>query len=143
MFYNFAQQNSERDLISNDTICSTLIIEESTEELAFKRLNALLKGIDTLDYWKLTKTYDINKYENNPYNFKYSLYRNEPEELKEKFPKLKMRFSKIVGVPMMLNVSVNGIKHIEEICKINVAVDGRWTKPEYRVYYLNGKIFEF
>lgn len=153
-FYEFSQNNSGGSFDSNDKLCHWLIIEANDEEHAIEIAESL--GC----YWNgVDKGLDCeccgNRWYPYPYEIKIdkgyplSEYNSNLEYVKEKYknfsfleePKI---VEKKIGKTLYTNVEASiKLENIEDYAELLSKLYGGWTKPDTRIFYLDGSISEF
>jgi hypothetical protein len=153
-YYEFSQNNSGGSFYCNDKLCHRLIIEANNEEQAISIAeslgcywNGVEEGQDCSccgDRWypytneiKIDGGYPITEYNSN-IEFVNEKYKNfsflqEPKVVDKK-----------IGKTLYTNVEASiKLENIEDYAELMSKLYGGWTKPDTRIFYLDGSVSEF
>lgn len=153
-FYQFSQNNSGGSFDSDDKLCHRLIIEANDEDQATSIAeslgcywNGVDKGLDCEccgDRWdnypdeiKIDKGYPISEYNSNleyvKEKYKNFSFLEEPKIVEKK-----------IGKTLYTNVQASiKLENIEDYAELLAKLYGGWTKPDTRIFYLDGSVSEF
>jgi hypothetical protein len=136
-FYEFTQNNSGGDFITNDNLCHRLVIEATDASVATEKalslgvyFDGIEKGVDCSccgDRW-----YSIDEYNALKFPYRYGSFKKDVvSELCQKY-EITYSLSETNGYDLIFD-------DISSYCQY-MADEYGWTNPDCRIYYNDGRI---